>query len=115
MEIEELNKLLAAPDQYKEIWLQGKNGASLCALINGDIGWLMYLRSDEDAGFSSRNPHISTEENIEFYLKNGQQDFYPKNWTYHIDKLSEAMQSFLNDGNLPSQLEWHDDSDQNAS
>jgi len=109
MKPEELNQLLESPSQFKEIWLDGENGSKLCALINGDIGWLMYLRFEGDAGFSSRNPHISSEEDVEFILNNGQRDVYPKNWTYHVSKLSGAMRSFLQDGKLPSQLEWHDD------
>ena len=110
MDQEELNHLLKSPDQFKEIWLEGKNGESLCALINGNIGWLMYLRFEGDAGFSSRNPSISIDEDVEYFLCNGQKDIYPKSWTYHIDKLTEAMQSLLKDGQLPHQLEWHDDS-----
>lgn len=90
--------------------MQGKNDESLCALINGDIGWLMYLRFEGDTGFSSRNLNITSEEDIEFSLDNGQGDFYPKNWTYHLNTLSKAMASFLEDGKPPSQLEWHDDS-----
>jgi hypothetical protein len=32
-------------------------GPILCALINGELGWLMYLREEGDSGFSSRNPN----------------------------------------------------------
>ena len=109
MDLEQLNRSLESPEQFKEIWLKGENGESLCALINGDIGWLMYLRFEGDAVFSSRNPNISSEEDIEFMLSNGQIDIYPKNWTYHINILREAMESFLKDGKIPHQVEWHDD------
>lgn len=48
----------------------------MMALINGEFGWLMYLREDSDAGFSSRNPIYtgSEDETMEFYLSNGQLD-----------------------------------------
>jgi hypothetical protein len=34
-----------------------KGGPSLCAHMNTNVGWLMYLRHDDgDTGFTSRNP-----------------------------------------------------------
>lgn len=109
MELDDLNQILSSQDQFKEIWLEGKNGESMCAFINGDIGWLMYLRFEGDAGFSSRNPNSTSKKKIEFMLSNGQCDIYPEHWTYNIDELVTAMQSFLVDGKLPRQLDWHDD------
>lgn len=109
MNLEELDRALKSPDQFKEIWLRGAHGASLCALINGDMGWLMYLRPEGDPGFSSRNPDITSEESVEFLRSNGQMDFYPKSWTYPVDSLAEAMKSFIQDGRRPLQLQWHED------
>jgi hypothetical protein len=36
---------------YEEVWVRLPDGQSLCALINGDWGWLMYLREEGDSGF----------------------------------------------------------------
>ena len=107
----ELEIQLADGSQYKEIWLEGPEGQSVCALINGNLGWLMYLRFEGDAGYSSRNPLESSEENIEFYLSNGQRDEYPKKWAYPLNTIKEALFSFIDDGQLSKQVEWHDDSE----
>ena len=100
---------MRSPEQFKEIWLQAENGERLCALINGETGWLMYQRFEGDAGYSSRNPGVISRKHIEFILNNGQIDVYPENWTYGIDELGAAMQSFLLDGKRPHQIVWNDD------
>ncbi len=107
----ELEKQLSSAEQHKEIWIEGTNEQSICTLINGNIGWLMYLRFKGDAGFSSRNPLETSNENIEFYLSNGQCDEYPKKWTYPLNTIKEALCSFIDNGLLPNQVEWHDDSE----
>ena len=73
----------------------------------------MYLRFEGDAGYSSRNPSKPSkpsEENIEFILSNGQCDEYPKKLTYSLYILKKALYSFIENGALPKQVEWHDDS-----
>ena len=110
MNREELLLTLNSSSRYKEIWLQHSSGTSICALINGDIGWLMYLPEDGGAGFSSRNPNETDTVEIEFLLNNGQEDLYPKNWTYPLSILKEGLFSFLKTGQRPTQLEWHNDS-----
>ena len=82
----------------------------MCALINEKTGWLMYLQHEGDAGFSSRNHDETSAEEIEFVLDNGQEDLYPKSWTYPLSVLKEAMLSFVDNGELPLQVKWHDDS-----
>jgi len=111
MSPEKLSQLLKAPDQFKEIWLNGMNGESLCALINGSRGWLMFLRYEGDAGFSSRNPNIRSDKEMKYILSNGQEDLYPENWSYPIETISSAMHSFLKDNQRPTQVQWHDDSE----
>ena len=69
-------------EQYKEIWCKLKetenDERAMMALINGDWGWLMYLREEGDSGFSSRNPdYIGTDDDgkmMDFLLSNGQLD-----------------------------------------
>jgi hypothetical protein len=63
---------------FEETWVQSPDGQALCALINGDRGWLMYLREEGDSGFSSRNPDYDgpAEAQIEYRLSNGQHDLY---------------------------------------
>jgi len=40
-------------ENLQEIWLEAPDGQLLCALINGNLGWLMYLRQREDPGAKS--------------------------------------------------------------
>jgi hypothetical protein len=51
-----------ASQHFREIWLSMDGGGpSLSALMNTNVGWLMYLRHDDgDTGFSSRNPMYNT-------------------------------------------------------
>ncbi|MDY6920513.1 MAG: Imm1 family immunity protein [Pseudomonadota bacterium] len=107
---DELIAALNSEDQFKEIWIYGQSGQSICALINGDVGWLMYLRWSGDAGYSTRNPDESSKDDIEYMLSNGQMDYYPKKWAYPIVRLKQALCSFIDNGELPDQLTWHDDS-----
>ena len=98
--------------QYQEIWHTSPAGAHLCVLINGDVGWLAYLRGDGDAGFSSRNPEYTgpADATIEFKLNNGQVDAYPKAWCYAIETLRRAERHFIDTGLPPTFVEWHNDS-----
>ena len=75
--------------QYDEIWVEAGDGQSMCALINGDLGWLMYLREPGDAGFSSRNPDYkgNPDATREYYLSNGQMDEHPAAWAIPIDQI----------------------------
>ena len=109
MERKALIKKLNEESRYKEIWLTHSSGSSMCALINEKTGWLMYLRYEGDTGFSSRNLNETSAKEIEFVLDNGQEDLYPKSWTYPLSDLKEALISFINNGELPSQIKWHDD------
>lgn len=53
-----------ASQHCREIWLSmHAGGPSLSALMNTNVGWLMYLRHDDgETGFSSRNPMYSESE-----------------------------------------------------
>jgi len=107
--IEQLNHALKNSSQFKEICIDGPNGQSLCALINGKIGWLMYLRYNGDAGYSTRNPEETSDAALDFRLSNGQLDTYPRNWTYPVSAIKQALTSFIENGNLPDEVNWHAD------
>ena len=97
---------------YKEKWIEIDDGQSMCALINGNNGWLMYLRFSGDAGFSSRNPCYSGDENsvMEFYLDNGQLDEYPLSWVLPIEDIEKALAFFEREKKPPTFITWHNDS-----
>jgi len=111
-----LRKLRAefeAPGQYKEIWAEARDGQAMVALVNGDTGWLMYVRhSDGDAGFSSRNPAYSGPEDAvqDYRLSNGQSDEYPLAWALPVEDLLRAMEYFVQEGKPPTWIHWHNDS-----
>jgi hypothetical protein len=67
---------------YEEVWVEAEDGQSMCALINGHTGFLMYRRHPGDSGFTSRNPNYRgpTDAVQEYYLNNGQRDEYPMLW-----------------------------------
>ena len=113
--LEDLKKVLsrAAEGQFSEVWLcKPQGGPSLCALINGESAWLMYLRHSEgDPGFSTRNPNYAglREAMIEFRLSNGQVDHYPAAWNITTQEALRALNHFFATLDRAPWLEWHDD------
>lgn len=98
--------------QYKEVWIKTDDGQSMCALINGNNGWLMYLRFNGDAGFSSRNPDYDGDQNamMDFCLNNGQLDEYPLSWVLPIHMVERALAFFEKEHRPPTFITWHNDS-----
>jgi hypothetical protein len=97
---------------FEETWLHAPDGQALCALINGDRGWLMYLRHKGDAGFSSRNPSYDGDPGaeIEYFLSNGQQeDFYPASWALPVQEVRRALEHFDREHTRPPFVVWHED------
>jgi len=97
---------------FQEIWAHGPRSRSLCALINGDVGWLMYQREPEDAGFSSRNPDYAgpADAAIEYVLSNGQRDEYLAAWALPLPLVLQDVEYFQSNGSPPPFVEWHNDS-----
>lgn len=98
-----------AESKYKEI---SPDGQLMCALVNGDSGWLMYLREEGDAGFSSRNPNYSgpAGATIEFILSNGQRDEYPTSWALPVADVERALAYFREHNRPPPFIAWNNDS-----
>jgi hypothetical protein len=96
---------------FREVWVELPDGQSMCALINGEVGWLMYLRYNGDAGFSSRNPAYGgdTSRMIEYVLSNGQRDEYPASWALQRSVIDGALQYFRDNGRPPPFVRWHND------
>jgi Immunity protein Imm1 len=84
----------------------------MCALINSDLGWLMYLREAGDAGFSSRNLKYDgpPDAKLDYFLSNGQQDEYPKAWALPIEEVRRALEYFEREQKRPPFITWHNDS-----
>lgn len=99
------------PD-YDEVWHTAPNGSHLCALTDGEFGWLMYLRESGDAGFSSRNPDYNGPPNrkLAFRLGNGQVDEYLAAWCYPIEIIDRAVEHFVTTAMPPTFIHWHNDS-----
>ncbi|WP_243614053.1 Imm1 family immunity protein [Shimia aestuarii] len=111
--VEEAERLLASHGHTDdlEIWVSEGNGSSLCALLNRQYGWLMFLRFEGDAGFSSRNPLREQSEGPKeaFVLSNGQVDNFPSSWTMDRKMVFDALLEFVASGQRPSKVDWHDD------
>jgi len=101
----------------REVWVEAPSGASLCALINDDVGWLMFLRTPGDAGFSSRNPSYigAPDAQIRYVLSNGQVDSYPAAWALPIATVEQALFFFRRHGYPPSFISWHNDANDGSS
>jgi hypothetical protein len=99
--------------RFNEVWVELPDGQAMCALINGDLGWLMYLRENGDAGFSSRNPSYAGPANaeIEYELSNGQRDTYPASWALPLAEVRRALEYFEREQRPPPWVTWHNDSD----
>ena len=85
----------------------------MCALINGDLGWLMYLPRGGDAGFCSRNLAYQGPEDalIQYLLSNGQLDEYPASWALPVEDVRRALRDFDAEGEPPSWVSWQNDSE----
>lgn len=98
--------------QHQEIWVEKPDGQSMCALINGDIGWIMYLRREGDPGFGSRSQDYEGAESahIDYVLSNGQRDRYPASWALPTAAVNRALGYFRATGKPPHFVLWHNDS-----
>ena len=101
---------------FAEVWVMHGRFPALCALLNGDRGWLTCLRAEGDAGFSSRNPRYAgpPDAEIEFTLSTGQVDRYPAAWTYPRAEVLEAVRVFAGSRSCPASLSWFNDSGDGA-
>lgn len=97
---------------YDEVWVTSEDGQSMAALINRDVGWLMYLRWDGDAGFSSRNPNYDgpPDAKTDYYLSNGQRDEYPLAWAFPVSEIRRALDYFKQERKPPPFITWFNDS-----
>lgn len=102
----------ACSRQFKEVWMQQPDSwPSICALINGEAAWLMFLRFEGDAGFSTRNPDYAGPPKavIEYYLSNGQRDEYPASWNITTREALRALEYFLAEEKMAPWLQWHEE------
>jgi hypothetical protein len=119
-----------ATEQFRDISLKSdQGGPTLFALLNGCIGWLMYLRHDDgDSGFRSHNaafdgsdpapgrPAFVSRFNgeavavIEYRLSNGQVDQYPASWALPEQEIMRALEYFVEHrGGRAPFVRWHGD------
>jgi hypothetical protein len=99
------------PLGFRELWEHHDSGASICALLNGDRGWLMLLRFEGDSGMSSRNPDYDgpDEAVIEYRLTNGQRDEYPASWALPESVVMRALKHFQKTGKPAPFVTWNED------
>ena len=98
--------------QFSEIWMQHPaDWPAMGALINGEAAWLMYVRYEGDAGFSTRNPQYAGPEKavIEYYLSNGQRDEYPASWNITTAEAIRGLEFFFEEEGMAPWLQWHEE------
>jgi hypothetical protein len=98
---------------FAETWLSHTDERALAMLANGPHAWLIYLRENGDAGFSSRNRAYDGDPKsaIEYRLGNGQVDRYPAAWDVSREVALEALECLFVHGERAPWIDWHDDSD----
>ncbi len=98
--------------QFSEVWIHHTAGwPAVCALINGEAAWLMYMRYEGDAGFSTRNPQYTGPHKamIEYYLSHGQCDEYPAAWNITTAEALRALEYFFDEKAMAPWLTWQDE------
>jgi len=98
--------------QFSEVWIRHTaDWPAVCALINGEAAWLMYMRYEGDAGFSTRNPQYTGPHKamIEYYLSNGQCDEYPAAWNITTAEALRALEYFFDEKAMAPWLTWQDE------
>lgn len=80
--VEELRSFWANLPRYGELWVERPDGSRICALLSSHSVWVMYLRYEGDAGFSTRNSGYSGPQDatLEFMLGNDQVDGSTAPW-----------------------------------
>ena len=108
----------AAKSQFLEIWLQGgERWPAICALVNNETAWLMFMRHEGDAGFSTTNPNYAGPKDaaIEYYLSNGQRDEYPASWNITTAEARRALKYFFEHRAMAPWLSWRETQPAQAS
>lgn len=111
-------RLSALPAGFAEISVDHERFPALLVLVNGVRAWMMCMRYEGDAGFSSRNPDLLDDPSdvIEYVLSNGEQDAYPAAWAYPTPQVLEAVAFFARHRRMPEWIRWFNDSgDDNLS
>jgi hypothetical protein len=98
------------PPGFDEVHVRTPDGHFLSALINNDVGSLMYMHGEVGDCLISRNPRYegSPEATIEYYLRNGQRDCYPASWALPVADVRLALEHLEREGRLPPFIHWHE-------
>jgi hypothetical protein len=97
--------------QFQDLSCTHPNGQILSALINGDLGWLLYMRCEGASSFHSVNPEYrgSPDAAIKYRLNNGQVDEYPASWALPADLVRRALDWLNEEGTRPPFVVWVED------
>jgi hypothetical protein len=104
---------MSGGEPFREVWVELDDGQAMCALINGDRGWLTYQREIGDEGFHSVNPAYDgpPDAAIDYRLDNGQMDEYPAAWAVPLADIERALAFFRREQRPPGFINWHNDSE----
>ncbi|MEO1173405.1 MAG: Imm1 family immunity protein [Myxococcota bacterium] len=109
--LDEISDWASRVPGYSEVWIEHIDGSRLCVLLSPGFGFLMYLRDDCDAGFSTRKAEWDDpDEEVEFELSNGQVDRYPKRLAQSRATALDAARHFIETRSLLATISWHNDS-----
>ncbi len=89
----------------QEVWREFGE-ARMCALINGERGWLMHLRFEGDEGLHSVDLECQDDGESDFLLNNGQLDRYPTAWALPVEIVDRALEHFERTGEAAPFVAW---------
>ena len=98
--------------RFSEVWLYSDSSwPAICALVNGEAAWLMFLRQEGDSGFSTRNPNYAGPKDavIEYFFSNGQRDEYPAERDITKSEALRALEHFMETQEMAPWLHWQEE------
>ena len=102
--------LHVAQEEFAEVWLTFDGGPGLALLKSRDRALCLFVRTIDDAGFTSRQAARERRRGeLPFLLAGGRQDLFPAAWTVPFFLALRAADEFLRTGEQPRMIRWHQD------
>ena len=102
--------LRVAREEFAEVWLTVDGGPGFALLKSGERALCLFVRTIEDAGFTSRQcARERRRGELPFKLADGQHSTFPAAWTVPFFVALRAADEFLRTGQKPAMVRWHED------
>ncbi|KFF02809.1 hypothetical protein IX38_12625 [Chryseobacterium luteum] len=95
--------------QYVEFSFSGHHETAILLLKNLTYSFAIYLKFDEDTGFTTHNSKGKDDEMQDFVLTNGQKDEYPTSQLVDNKDGLEILKYYLLTGKMYPDIEWREE------